>query len=619
MCGIAGVLNYRKGVDQHALRAMRDVMVHRGPDDSGLHIGGSIGLAFRRLSVIDLVTGNQPLANETRRVWTVFNGEIYNYRELRNELLNRGHCFETASDTECIVHGYEEWGEQLFERLNGMFAIAVWDEDRQCLLLARDRAGEKPLYYWSANGEFVFASELKALLQHPDVGRSIDWSAFDQYCSFGFVSAPRSMFERISKVPAAHYAVVTEDALLRIEPYWQLDPTRRFVGTYRDAKDECLALLDDATRMRMVSDVPLGAFLSGGIDSSAVVACMARHSALPVKTFSIGFDHADHDETSYAQLVAAHHGTENTKLVVTPKYADQLERILLNFDEPFADSSALPTYLVAELTRQHVTVALSGDGGDELFGGYPTYSMMLRVAKMVDRVPSAIRAHLAQLSGLFAVGSILQRRLKLIGMTENERFVRLVSLTKPEEKASLYATGTKKAIGDPDAMTRNRVLRMDREGTDYVNRMQFADFISYLADDILVKVDRTSMLVSLETRAPFLDHRLVEFAFSLPGNWKVSRTRSKIILKDALAARLPDAVLTRGKMGFSVPLRQWLAGDLFEFCRERILTAEMKRVFEERTVTRWLLEHRQSVRDHSPKLWLLLCFSLWMARHGLRP
>src|SRR2546426_5353209 len=616
MCGIAGVLNYEGGVDEEVLRGMRELLVHRGPDDSGLYVNRGIGLAFRRLSIIDLVTGHQPLTNESKSVWVVFNGEIYNYRELRNVLIARGHRFETASDTECIVHGYEEWGERVFEHLNGMFAIGLWDEDRQQLVLARDRAGEKPLYYWSEGPELVFASELKALIRHPRVGRNIDWQAFDQYCSFGFVSAPRSMFEQVSKVPAAHYLVFTR-AGIRLEPYWRLDPHRRFVGTYGDAKGECLRLLDEATRLRMVSDVPLGAVLSGGVDSSAVVACMTRHSALPVKTFSIGFDRADHDETSFAQLVAAHHGTENTKLVVTPAYADILERILLNFDEPFADSSALPTYLVSALTREHVTVALSGDGGDEVFGGYPTYRVMLRLTQLGDRVPIAIRQNLARLSRLFPIGSLLQRRLKLIGMTQNQRFIRLISLTKPEEKEVLYQSGTTKAIADIEEMTRDRVRDMDQDGSDYANRMQLVDFMRYLADDILVKVDRTSMLVSLETRAPFLDYRLVEFAFSLPGYWKVSPTRSKIILKDALLGHVPNAVLTRGKMGFSVPLREWIAGDLFEFCRERILSPQMKAVFEERTLHRWLTEHRQYRRDHSPKLWLLLCLSLWMARHGI--
>jgi asparagine synthase (glutamine-hydrolysing) len=588
-----------------------------------MYVDSDAALAFRRLSVIDLVTGNQPIPNETKRVWAVLNGEIYNYRELRHELASRGHIFSTSGDTECIVHGYESWGESVFEHLNGMFAIAIWDANQRKFVIGRDRAGEKPLYYWHGQGKFVFASEIKALLLDPGIGRSIDWQAFDEYCSFGFVSSPRTMFDGIHKLPAGHFLVVGQQSALgetslEANPYWRLDLSQRFRGTYLEAQEQCLALLDEAVRIRMISDVPLGAFLSGGVDSSAVVSCMAQHSSGPVKTFSIGFDHQEHDETSFAQLVATHYGTENVKLVVTPEYADSLEHVLLNFDEPFADSSAIPTYVVSQLTRRHVTVALSGDGGDELFGGYPTYAMMLRVSKLARTLPHRARPWLRRISEVFPKGSLLQRRFMLLGMEENERFVRFISLLKPEDKEQLYTSKTHAAVMGTDVAACRKVDQMNRVERDYVNRMQLSDFDNYLPDDILTKVDRTSMLVSLETRAPFLDHRLVEFAFSLPGDWKVSPSRSKIVLKDAFSKRLPAPILRRRKMGFSMPLKQWLATDLYEFCRRRILSREMTALFDERILCRLLQQHRNGSRDHSSKLWLLICFSLWLASHELQ-
>src|SRR6266566_4085843 len=435
MCGLIGVVG-SGATNRDRLCEMRDVLTHRGPDDTGLYLDHEVALGFRRLSIIDIDTGHQPLSNETGTVWVVFNGEIYNFRELRRDLEQRGHRFSTQSDTECIVHGYEEYGETVFSRFNGMFAVAVWDTANRRLILARDRAGEKPLHYFVGDHGLVFGSEIKALLKHPNVSRDIDWLGLDQFMSFGYIPAPRSIFRDIEKLLPGHY-LVYENGEARLQRYWDIDLAKKFIGSFDDARQECIRLLNDAVRMRMISDVPLGAFLSGGLDSSAVVAFMAQNSATPVRTFSIGFDEARYDETMYADLVARQYGTDHTRLIVTPEYKNDIESILLNFDEPFGDSSALPTYLVSLLTRRYVTVALSGDGGDELFGGYITYQMLLRFAKLMGFVPNAFKPLAGLLASVLPADTKLQRRLRLVGMSENDRFVRLVTHFKSADKAEL--------------------------------------------------------------------------------------------------------------------------------------------------------------------------------------
>jgi asparagine synthase (glutamine-hydrolysing) len=593
---------------------MRDTLAHRGPDDVGVYVGPEAALGFRRLSIIDLHTGHQPMTNDARDVWVAFNGEIYNFPELRRDLEARGHKFTTTSDTECLVHGYEEYGDELVEMLNGMFAIGLWDDKRKRLLLARDRAGEKPLHYLLTTRGLIFASEIKALLQHPSASRDIDWAAFDEYMTFGFVSAPRTIYRSIHKVPPGHY-LVYERGQVRLQNYWKINLDRQFAGTYRDACDECFKLLNDAVRIRMVSDVPLGAFLSGGIDSSSVVALMARNASTPVRTFSIGFNEAEYDETRFADVVSRAYGTQHVRLVVTPDYRTHLEDVLLNFDEPFGDSSALPTYLVARLTREHVTVALSGDGGDELFGGYQTYRKLLLFQALLRYVPTTGRRALARLGGWLPLGVRLLRRLHLASATENERFLRIATHFDDAEKAALYTDTVKDAVNNGAYASSKMLEVLERGNGSYASGMQLADFMLYLPDDILVKVDRTSMLVSLEARAPFLDHRLVEFAFSLPASWKVTPTRSKIILRDALRGVLPKPVRQRGKMGFALPVREWLASSLHPYLRECLSEPSLARVFQRRAIDRMLEDHRTGRRDHTNRLWFLLCFALWASRN----
>jgi len=495
-----------------------------------------------------------------------------------------------------------------------MFAIAVWDNTRRRLVLARDRAGEKPLHYILTEQGLLFASEIKALLQHPSASRDIDWPAFDEYMTFGFVSAPRTIYRNIQKLPAGHY-LVYEGREARLESYWEIDTGRRFLGTYQDACDQCISLLNDAVRMRMVSDVPLGAFLSGGIDSSAVVAMMARNSTRPVRTFSIGFDEASYDETASADLVAKAFGTKHLKLVVTSDYQTHLEHVLLNFDEPFGDNSALPTYLVSRMTRDHVTVSLSGDGGDELFGGYEIYRKLLVFAAFLRVMPSGARRVLKSLAKWAPRSSKLSRRLWLASSTNNERFLKILTYFTDLQKSELYTEATQNAVnGDAYALGKKLAYLEAGEGS-YATRMQFADFMHYLPDDILAKVDRTSMLASLETRAPFLDHRLVEFAFSLPSSWKVTGLQSKVILRDALRGVIPEGVRRREKRGFALPIREWLATSLYGYLRERVTDPTLTRVFQADTVIRMLEEHRSRRQDHTARLWLLLCFAVWASRN----
>lgn len=619
MCGIVGIFDSKEPVDRDLLKRMTDVLSHRGPDREGffIHKSRRMGLGFRRLSIIDLLKGNQPLTNEDDSIHLVFNGEIYNFQEMRKELKTCGHRFKTDSDTECIVHGYEEYGDKVFSKLNGMFAIGLWDEGKKRLVLARDRAGEKPLHYFFDGRTFIFASELKSIVLHPAVDKTIDWGAFDEYFSYGFISAPESIYRTIKKIEPGNY-LVFENNQIKHHTYWQLNMDTRFTGDYLEAQTGCTRLLEDAVKIRLISDVPLGAFLSGGIDSSAVVAFMAKHSTHPVKTFSIGFREDDFDERKYARQVAEMYGTQHTELVVTADFSRYIEDLLLNFDEPFGDPSALPTHILAKLTREHVTVALSGDGGDELFGGYKTYKYLLRQIKKVNRFPKIFKT-LARLM-LHAVPerSYLGKRLWILAANEPERFIETVTTFDHTGKMELFSDAVKEALNDHFCETRDKKMAFFKGNikVDFQKQMQFSDFKHYLPDDILVKVDRATMLASLESRAPFLDHRLIEFLFSLPSQWKFNRMDSKIILKDILRDSLPGEILEREKMGFGVPLEDWFTGKLIDYYRDILVSPQMDRFFNRQTVQRYLKEHKERKVDRSYEIWLSLAFVLWWRQNG---
>lgn len=627
MCGIVGMIETGQAVDLPLLKRMTERLVHRGPDDEGYYVDETktVGLGFSRLSIIDLETGNQPMTNESRTIWLVFNGEIYNYRQLRADLEARGHRFATRSDSECIIHGYETHGPEVFRKLNGMFALALWDEGERKLLLARDRAGEKPLHYFFDGRSFLFASEIKALRLHPRVkaALAVDRQALGEFFSYGYIAAPLTIYDNIKKVlPAEYLEISLEEMSLRSRRYWQLGSAARFSGDYEEAASEVGRLFGEAVKMRMESDVPYGAFLSGGIDSSAVTAVMSRHTSRPVRTFSIGFPEADFDERRYARQVAGLYGTHHTEFEVTTREFEQVTRVLADLDEPFGDSSILPTFFLARLTRRHVTVALSGDGGDELFGGYRHYLYLLSQRRKVDRFPAPMRTLVRRVYGpvsrLFSLDGYLGRRLAILADDQASRFIRQVTI---------FPRLAMKEVLQPRLFTavapfENRLwaLKGDyfRNDLDFEQQMRRADFHHYLPDDILVKVDRATMMSSLESRAPFLDHRLVELAFSLPDEWLMGADYSKKIFKYAFRDRLPAEILNRDKMGFGVPLRHWLMDRLMPICREALLEADLDYFFRRSEVERLLRRHQQKKRDHTSRIWLLLAFAAWLRQAGNR-
>src|SRR4026209_2049780 len=625
MCGITGWANLDSYTTppegaKELLHAMCERMVHRGPDSEGLFVTSGVALGMRRLAIIDLITGEQPVFNEDRSISVVLNGEIYNYRELRADLERRGHAFHSASDTAVLPHLYEEYGDAMTRELNGMFAFALWDSRRRRLLIARDRFGEKPLYWhWSAN-PLLFASEPKVLLAHPAVKPSLNLKALRQYLSFDYVPAPLSIYEGINKLPAAH-KLTLERGRVKVERYWRLSyKTEEPVPTEHDAAEHLRELMADAVRMRLVSDVPLGVLLSGGVDSSTVAALAVASSSEAVKTFSISFAEASFDESAYARAVAKFLGTDHHEERLSANLAANLvSEIGAWMDEPFSDPSLVPTYLLSRFTRKHVTVALGGDGGDELFAGYPMYAG-LRWSEFYNRVPAGLRT------------GIIEPMVKLLPVkTKNLSFdykaLRFVTGAKydtvarhhvwfgsftPEEQQELL-THEVLTTTDGEIYAHAREIADECDNEDLVTRMQSVDTRLYLAEDILTKVDRASMAVSLEVRAPFLDPRVAEFAASLPCNYKLRRMQTKYILKKAVADMLPPFVTRRGKKGFGVPVAEWLKFKLRPLARDLLSPERVRRagVFDPAYVTRLQDEHERGVANHRKLLWTLLMFELW--------
>src|SRR4051812_34120501 len=620
MCGIAGFAENRhfqsperdRERDRAVVHRMCEAIRHRGPDDEGIHIEHAVGLGMRRLSIIDLSTGQQPIHNEDRTVWLVFNGEIYNYRDLRRELEAAGHVFYTSSDTETIVHAYEQWGEASFKKLRGMFGIALWDRRRQTLLLARDRAGIKPLHFIEDGSRIYFGSEIKSLIAAGVVDPQIDLEALDHYLSYLYAPRDRSLFTSVRKLPPGHF-LRWQDGKTTIVKYWEIGAVEPFEGSDEDAAEALRKVLADAVRSHMVSDVPLGAFLSGGVDSSIVVGLMAEASSRPVKTFSIGFDEPAFDELEHARAVARHFGTEHHEFVVRPDGLSILDRLIEHFDEPFADSSAIPTWYVSEIARRHVTVVLSGDGGDELFGGYDRYLPHPRGAQF-DRmgVPGARR-----LAGavwpLLPHGFRGKNFLRHIARDDNGRYLDSIAFFQADEKAALYSPGVRRALGSWSA-EKNLGARFDRfDSLSQHSRMMRFDFETYLPDDVLTKVDRMSMAHSIESRVPLLDNRVIDFAATLPSHFKIKDGRRKHILKQALQPLLPAGILDRKKQGFGIPIGNWFRGGLTGLFSD-VLEAPRTRqrgYFEPKFVGRLLREHLAGERDHNLRLWQLLVFELW--------
>jgi asparagine synthase (glutamine-hydrolysing) len=621
MCGICGVAwtDEHAPLEQAVLDRMTDVLAHRGPDDRGTWSDRGVALGFRRLAIIDLVAGNQPMSNEDGTVWIVFNGEIYNFQSLRNRLEGLKHTFRTLSDTEAIVHLYEDEGPACLERLRGMFALAIWDGRERRLLLARDRLGKKPLVYRHEPGRIAFGSELKSLLQLPGVPRELDPTSLDHYLALQYVPHPRTIFRGIQKLPPGHY-LIWQDGRITIERYWQLDFNREHDLTEAEYSRRLRETLTEATRLRMIADVPLGAFLSGGIDSTITVGLMQHAAAEPVKTFSIGFPVADFDETRYARLAAEHLKTDHHEFVVEPNCVEILPQLVWHYDEPFADSSAIPTFYVSQLTREHVTVALTGDAGDELFAGYPRYRAV-KLASLFDDLPWAARALIASPLWQYLPASVRQKSKrrqfkKLVAHlreSPERRYARWVTIFDEPARADLYADDFIAELEDADPADLLLDSYSHSTKRDIVSRTSVVDIETYLPCDLLTKVDIASMANSLECRSPFLDHHVVELAVAMPASLKMPRLRGKHILRRTFADLLPRAIQRRGKMGFGVPLDSWFRGELSGYLQEILLDPLTlgRGYFRPDAVRRLIDDHLARRWDHAYRLWALLMFELW--------
>jgi asparagine synthase (glutamine-hydrolysing) len=628
MCGIGGKLYFDPGrpVEREILERMNAALAHRGPDDAGIYCDGPMGLAHRRLSIIDLSpAGHQPMSNEDGTIWIVFNGEIYNFQDLRPDLVQRGHRFRSRTDTEVILHLYEERGVGCLDCLRGMFAFAIWDAPRRQLFLARDRLGKKPLCYQQDAEAFRFASEAKAILQDPAVDARPDPAGVSHYLTYGYVPSPGSAFQGMRKLPPAHY-LLCRDGRVEIVRYWRLRRDQKLDRSEAEWCQEIRTRLEEAVRLRLISDVPLGAFLSGGIDSSAVVAMMSRAGTTPgrggvTKTFSIGFDEPEYDELRYARLVAERFGTEHHELVVRPDAAAVLPKLTWHYDEPFGDSSAVPMYYVAQMTRRHVTVALNGDAGDENFGGYDRYVANLLAASF-DRWPGAALLRRAIRWGLHLwpqggrrTSLFTRGRRFLDGLTEvpERRYARWFCHFYGDRKDELLSPEFRASLDGADALDLLLAAYRESDAPDFADATLGVDAALYLPDDLLVKVDIASMAHSLEARSPFLDHEFMEFAATIPSNLKVRGRTKKYILKRALSDLLPEEILHRPKMGFGVPIDHWLRYELRELAYDTLLGPRClgRGYFRSETIRRLLDEHARGRANWHYLLWTLLMLELW--------
>ncbi len=643
MCGICGEIDFSKGIKIEPIKRMCDVLVHRGPDDEGMVFirgdeyfevknsselppvdnGFEVGLGHRRLSIIDLSeVAHQPMSNEDGTVWVVFNGEIYNFQDLRVGLNQNGHHFKSRSDTEVILHAYEEWGVECLSRFRGMFAFAIWDSNLKRLFMARDRLGEKPLVYFNGNGRFIFASEIKAILQDSDVSRKLNIFALHNYLTYQYVPSPDTIFEGIKKLPPAHYLLYDGSDNVRIEQYWKLNFSP-IQNNYEDLSEVCDLIrteLEESVKLRLISDVPLGAFLSGGIDSSLVVGVMAKLSGRPVKTFSIGFEEKDFDELSYARLISNHFATEHHEFVVKPNAIEILPKLVWYYNEPFADSSAIPTYYVANLTKDFVKVVLTGDAGDENFGGYPRYLRSQWVARFT-KIPEKLRKDL--LPNFLRAFSTLHWREKTLNRlsdfmeslsTDQARnYAEQIKIFNGKEKEDIYTEDFRKRVEKINSL--DFVLKkFEESGTeDLLEQLLYVDINSYLPEDLLVKMDIATMANSLEARVPFLDHKFMELVAGIPSHLKIKGSMTKFILKKAFSDLLPEAILKRKKMGFGVPVSRWFKKELKEYVYEILMDSRTlnRGYFRREGIERLLDEHIASRYDHSAKIWALLILEIW--------
>ncbi len=633
MCGIAGIFDtrHKRPIDRELLARMTDALGHRGPDDRGMHVSGGIGLGHRRLSIIDLSPlGHQPLFNEDGTVCVTFNGEIYNFPELVDQLQSLGHTFRSRCDTEVIVHAWEEWKEDCVQHFKGMYAFAVWDETNETLFLSRDRFGEKPLYYSVlADGQFLFGSELKALLLHPGVRRDLDPCGIADYFSYGYVPDPRTIYRGIMKLPPAHSLVLRRGMPVPApQEYWDVAFRVGDVRSEADLCEELIERLRKAVSMRMMADVPLGAFLSGGVDSSAVVAMMSSLSKNQVNTCSISFDDRAYDESKFAQQVAERFHTNHFSRVVAADDFELLDRLVTFYDEPFADSSALPTYRVCALARERVTVALSGDGGDEIFAGYRRYYWHQHEDRVRSMLPRFLRGPIFGLAGAaYPKMDWAPRWMRAKATLQNlardtvDAYYNSMSFVPAAVRQRLFSSSARRDLQgyQPIDVLRRHMARAQTD--DCLSQVQYADLKTYLPGDILTKVDRASMAKSLEVRVPLLDHDLVQWLATLPPSVKLRGREGKYLFKKALEPHLPDDVLYRPKMGFAVPLKSWFRGPLRDRVRQIVTTGRLvdSGIFEVPYLSRLVEEHQSGAADHSTPLWSLMMFESFLRNVHDRP
>lgn len=631
MCGICGIIeiNSQNRITRELLHSMCEVLNYRGPDGEDIYIeknqpvlssGIQVGLGHRRLAIIDLQSGNQPMSNEDGTVWIVQNGEIYNFQELKKTLEEKGHKFKTRSDTEVIIHLYEDYGKECVNYLRGMFAFAIWDSKNMRFMLARDRIGKKPLCYAVTEKGIVFASEIKSILKVPGIRKEINKAAIHHYLTYQYIPSPDSIFCSINKLPAAHI-LCWEKGKIAVSKYWSLNYDAKIKITEQEACEKIIDELKESTRLRLISDVPLGAFLSGGVDSSAVVATMSIISGKPVKTFSIGFEEQDFSELKYARMVAERYKTEHKELIVKPPRVQEiLPKLAWYYNEPFADSSAIPTYYVSKMTKEYVTVALNGDGGDENFAGYPRYQERKLIdgfLRFYQMSPFFLKKSAKKIASDFAEKNSFWRKLNWLLQSENllpeRRYVRFVTGFPNELKEKLYAPAFKQEIAGIDSLDLFSEVFGKTKASDFTEKIMGADVVTYLSDCLCVKMDIASSANALETRSPFLDHKFMEFNASLPSHFKLKRYKAKYILKKALEKYLPKEVLYRPKMGFGVPITHWLKGELKDYAYEFLLSkkAEKRGYFNLGYIKLMLDDHTMGRRDHTTRLWTLIMLEMW--------
>jgi asparagine synthase (glutamine-hydrolysing) len=616
MCGISGIIYFdkEKNITRPELKMMTDSIIHRGPDDEGFYINRNVGLGFRRLSIIDLKTGNQPISNSDQSIWIVFNGEIYNFLELRIKLLDKGYCFKTQTDTEVIIHLYEEYGKGCLKYLRGMFAFAIWDNNINQLFCARDRFGIKPFFYYLDDDKFVFGSEIKTILKVDGIDKTLSAEAIDSYFAFGYITSDLSIYKKVKKLQPGFFLTIssTLNHSLKIENYWSINFKANLLRSESQWVEEIEACFLETVKLHMISDVPIGAFLSGGIDSSSVVAMMSKIANCPIKTFSIGFKEFEFNELSFAREIARKYNTEHHEFLLGPASIDLLPTLVSEFDEPFGDSSAIPTYFVSKFTREYVTVALSGDGGDELFAGYSAYSKLLSIRNknmLPDKISKVIFSQVKELipdnwpgNGLLYY---LSQKKKDLGA--------YYCLWKESERMKLFQNDFFKQIDYKGEKYKESLLQ-NFSSTDFMTNLQELDIKTYMVDDILTKVDRASMLNSLEVRVPLLDHVFAELTFSIPASLKFHNGQQKYIFKKAMSKFLTPSVLQHRKQGFAVPLNYWFKEDLFEYIGDVLQNKNAKayQYLDYDYVQKQFMGLNKQFGDKSSKIWSVLFFNEWL-------